>query len=456
MRKCFTSALILFVLVTVSLAVVQPIYADSQGIALQWSMTYPRPPSTLQNLNATHFDDGSCFVQTSDGGYAIVGNTEDDVIYSQYAGGGYTTNDSAIMIKTDTSGNLQWQKVNPAFSDALAVFQTKDSGYFLVTEQGYLLKLDAQGNIQSNRSLGMSISGAVEAKDGDFILVGLSDWNDAFIAKTDQTGDLLWNKTLYSFPNDQSNDYILSNVAIAQDGGYLIACLRNEFSNSIGKGFINLWLLKTDSNGDLEFSKTYSYNAYAGQTLPPGLISGNPAVISSVFVAATRDGGCLLAGEAGGPYFAKLDSHGNWQWNRLYTNGSLVGGDLSSAVETPSGAYVAVGGFPFSGINQALMIQTAADGNLQATQLFPSSVSVNTGGSSIIAAKDGGYTVLGSLDGNVWLAKFAASSTPSTQTSTVFDLTATLIVAVLIFIVCVSVVFLLFYRKRHLKENKSH
>jgi hypothetical protein len=114
-------ALISTLLITLLLVVSVPFSkATDEGPQLQWAKTYQRPASMIQNVSARHYDSVSCFIQTSDGGYAIVKKTEDCAFYFQY---GVNEQDySGIMIKTDSSGNMQWNKTNLAFLSASAIF----------------------------------------------------------------------------------------------------------------------------------------------------------------------------------------------------------------------------------------------------------------------------------------------------------------------------------------------
>jgi hypothetical protein len=205
-------AALLLMLLIISFA--PSLEATDKGPQLQWTKTYPRPASTIQNVSASHYDSGSRFIQTSDDGYTIVGNTED---YAYFSHGGSKHDYSAIMIKTDSSGNMQWNKTNSVFYDASAIFQTQDQGYFMVLERGGLLGLDSQGNIQSNKTVGMPISGVQQTSDGGYVFVS-ANGSDAIMAKTDGNGDLLWNKTLYAFPNVFSGTITVSNIATSTDG----------------------------------------------------------------------------------------------------------------------------------------------------------------------------------------------------------------------------------------------
>jgi len=65
------------------------------------------------------------FVQTSDGGYALPGTIGSSAVD--------TTN--FWLVKTDASGNVQWNRIYEGYGRSPALVQTKDGGYVLA---GYL------------------------------------------------------------------------------------------------------------------------------------------------------------------------------------------------------------------------------------------------------------------------------------------------------------------------------
>ncbi len=417
--------------------------AEPATPTLQWSKTYPRPPTTMFDRNTTHYDSGSCFVQTSDGGYAIVGRTDDYLYVGPH--GAWYHNYSSLFIKTDAAGNVQWQN-NSGFSD-MAIFQTNDSGYLLIPSRFFLIKLDSEGNLVWNKTLGMVLSGAEQTRDGDYIFVATSG-KTAIMAKTDADGNLLWNKTLYSFQNPFLDDIKISNIAPASGGSYYIAGWSSTFSSAIGKGDPNLWLLKVDSDGNLLFSKSYSYDPNAG-------IDPNPAAIGTIFVAPTDDGGCILDGTVGFPFLVKLASNGDWQWNRSYPDGVTTRASFSSIIQTVDGGYVAVGGYPDTGNFKALIVEMDADGNLVWNQTFDSSVDLAEA-SSIIKTSDGAAVVLGSLNGDVWLAKLNVPTQESTTGPSNNSDNSFIVAIIAVVIVSVSVVItgvLIYYKKRSPKSG---
>jgi hypothetical protein len=227
--KVLVLLLLVFLLIS-SIALIQPVVSASITPTVEWSQTYPRQPRMVFNVSVTHLDVGTCFIQTADGGYFIAGTNEDNAYWAPH--GGFADNRTATIIKTDASGNLQWQK---PFYFVQTIYQTKDDSYFILAQGASILKLDSQGNVSLNKSLDMPLSQMQQTNEDKYILVG-SNGNTAIITAINENGDLLWNKTLYNFPNSFSNTITVSNIAKANDGNYLIAGWSSTFVNAIGKG----------------------------------------------------------------------------------------------------------------------------------------------------------------------------------------------------------------------------
>ena len=158
----------------------------------------PDAPSVEWNktFNGLH---GNSVIQTADGGYAIAGYS---ATYSTDIGGysGY----KAVLIKTTSSGDVQWQKsygpeVFGSDASAVSVVQTTDMGYLLFSAAGVLVKTDAEGNVQWNKPLGVAgVREGISSSDGGYLLVGNSkDTNGddvAWLLKTDEQGNILWDQ----------------------------------------------------------------------------------------------------------------------------------------------------------------------------------------------------------------------------------------------------------------------
>lgn len=196
------------------------------------------------------------------------------------------------------------------------------------------------------------------------------------------------------------------------DGGYAIV----SSTASFGAGDVDVWLIKTDSEGNVQWYKTYG---------------GSKAEYASS-VVKTRDGGYLLAGwtesfGAGGrdSWLVKTDSQGNMQWNKTY--GGVTYDYFFSAVQTHDGGYVAtksiqdsVGGWFFS----ADVVKIDASGNVEGNIKYPSTTDMmRMDARFIIETNDGGYVFTGSkttaddphvAKDYVWLVKIGGNPIPPT------------------------------------------
>jgi hypothetical protein len=389
-------AVMLVVLVLITS--VPSLLAVSEAPSVEWSKTY----SGLQ---------ANSVIQTADGGYAIVGYTATTptVLFTPnasylYYGSSYA-NHTAVLVKTDSSGELQWKKTygNDVFGDdnnAVSVVQTNDLGYMLFGRGGYLVKTDAEGNVQSSRTLGLEVHviGAggvrvgIQASDGDYVLVGntieLNGENVAWLLKTDEQGNILWNKTF-------TGGFNVRAVIETNDRGCALAGnWKNDF-----------WFAKIDSNSNLQWSQTYSYGG-----------TSDLHYVSSI--AKTKDGGYVLAGAgdwqaSGGivPWLIKINSQGHEQWSLPY--GHIPYNGFSSVMQTDDEGYVVALS------DSAVLIRTDTSGSEQwnmtyadtsgeNSDAFPVFVFTPYRSSSLIRTKDGGYAIAGVVfESTTWLTKIS-------------------------------------------------
>jgi len=289
---------------------------DSAGVK-QWNKTY----------GGTGEDVAYSLVQTWDGGYAIAG-----------AGGG-----DFWLVKTDSAGNIQWNQTYGGTGGdvAYSLVQTSDGGYALAgytTSYGvgdydfWLVKTDSAGNIQWNQTYGGTSDdyalSVVQTSDGGYALAGyttsygVGDY-DFWLVKTDSAGNVLWSQ-IYGGTSD---DYALSVVQTG-DGGYALA----GFTWSYGAGSSDFWLVKTDSAGNVLWSKTY----------------GGTGIDVARSVVQTGDWGYALAGitisfGAGSSDFwlVKTDSAGNVLWSKTY--GGTHSDFAYSLIQTGDWGYALAG-----------------------------------------------------------------------------------------------------------------
>ncbi len=223
-------------------------------------------------------DEGYSVQQTTDGGFIIAGYTK------SYGAG---AND-VYLVKTDYSGNQLWDKVFGGTQDDLAfsVLQTSDGG-FLITGSSFsfgtggdmlMIKTNSNGNLIWQKTFGgISSDGAMNVAhtmDNGFIITG---WTfsfgpgavgNAFLVKTDSLGNQQWYN--YFGGNDADRGY---SVQQTTDGGYILT----GYTGSFGAGLYDVLLVKTDSLGNQQWIKTFGgsgrdYSNSIQQTADGGFI----------------------------------------------------------------------------------------------------------------------------------------------------------------------------------------
>lgn len=215
---------------------------------IQWNQTYGGPA----------MDYGSSVVLTPDGGYVICGYTESF---------GLGVRD-VYLIKTDDSGNMLWNKTYGGYNSerGSSIILTADGGFLLIgltetssvgSQDIWIVKTDSNGNQLWNRTIGGSNNdfpyAGIPSLDGGFLITGLTESfgagsSDAWLVKIDQNGFHEWNRTF----GGSALDYT-TTIIPAHDNGYVLAGRTTSF----GEGGQDMWLIKTNSFGELEFNQTF-------------------------------------------------------------------------------------------------------------------------------------------------------------------------------------------------------
>ena len=169
---------------------------------------------------------GQDVIQTFDGGYIILG-----VNYR-------TLNYSSILIKTNEYGTVEWQSIidqtvaNGAQIECYSIQQTPDSGFVLCGAQhnndsAVLLKTDKFGIIQWIRNYtrpGMEaqfFNHKITLDGGIIACGGLFPPFKTYLVKTDSIGNIQWDSSYNLVSNkilqsDDGNFYILSTNSISK------------------------------------------------------------------------------------------------------------------------------------------------------------------------------------------------------------------------------------------------
>jgi hypothetical protein len=209
---------------------------------IQWQHLFVDPNSQYSAAYAVR--------QTLDGGYVVAG----EIYYGQI-----------LVFKLDSTGTLLWQHAyaigTNSYAQSLAL--TSDGGFILggsvytTSSSVLLLRIDSTGNPQWARTYtpsgsisDLQLTAAQQTQDGGYAFAGYYFQNTiyderAWLVKTDSTGNVQWDK-IYGADVQYSDRKFLS-FQQTSDGGFIAAGFTNQFNN----GYTSLWLVKTDSNGNI-------------------------------------------------------------------------------------------------------------------------------------------------------------------------------------------------------------
>lgn len=225
------------------------IKVDGLGNVL-WNKTY----------GGTGFEGATSIIQTSDGGFAIAGNI------------GFQSVDFQMfdfwLVKTDSYGNLEWnQTYGQADRDFVhSLVETSDGGFALAGSSGasfsagpadfWLVKTDLNGNMEWNVTFGgadfESAYSLIELSDEGFVLAGYTcsfgaGGADALLVKTDNFGNVVWNKTYGGTSDDRAH-----SLVEVSDGGFAMAGRTLSFGDNC-----DFWLIRTAADGTVHWNQTY-------------------------------------------------------------------------------------------------------------------------------------------------------------------------------------------------------
>ena len=318
----------------------------------------------------------------------------------------------------------QWRTVLGGSEDefAHAVALAGDGGYVIAGEtrsfgagsqDGWLVKLDAYGGEQWARAYGGAESDVIYAvqktADGGYILAGethsaegaTASQSDFWLLKTDADGVAEWERSFGNSeqsltPETEETSDVAHAVRQTRDGGYVLA------GSSSGSSGVGVWLLRTDSNGNLLWSRN------------PGAATG--AVAYDVVQAA--DGGFAIAGISSSvntvrdAILIKTDSRGDTKWTESF--GGEANDEARSLILTSDGGY-ALGGFSWSygaGLSDFWLVKVDEEGRLEWQRTFGGVARESA--RSLVQTSDGGYALAGwsetfSSGGRFWAVKTGPS-----------------------------------------------
>lgn len=192
---------------------------------------------------------------TNDGGYIFAAYTASNNgdVTGQHGGG------DAWVVKLNNDGNIQWQKALGGTKTDLArsVVQTTDGGYIM--------------------------AGYSHSNDGDLTgHYGDETSSDVWLVKLNASGTIQWQKNYGGSGLDVAN-----SVKQTSDGGYIVAGYTNSNDHDVSdnNGLQDMWVFKTDTQGNIEWQKTL----------------GGTDGESAVDIIQSSDENYIIAGGTGSP-----------------------------------------------------------------------------------------------------------------------------------------------------------
>ncbi len=292
-------------------------------------------------------------ITTTDGGFLAAGMTKS---FGNPAGDPW-------LVKTDATGNVLWQKrftnnSSPGF--VYGVIQTSDAGYALSgtfpnspgSSDWMVIKTDPTGNIQWQKRIGTSQSdegvNLIEDDHGGagIIVTGNTSSTtnyDGSITKFDlSNGNMLWSKT-YDF--DRRSNRFGSIFKVAD--GFIIRAANHD---GFGEDNAIQMILKTDFNGNVVLRKEFQ---------APGCKDGQFVILP--------DGGFMLA--MGEPTFSsnpdihlmRVDAAWNIVWTKRY---SREGNQRIYGMILDGNSVLATGVGASGTLNDVLLLKCDLSGNI--------------------------------------------------------------------------------------------
>lgn len=322
------------------------IKTDSDG-NIQWNISY----GPYSNYYYLFFD----VIQSSDGGFVAVGARATETTYPTSP----TSDAELVWTKFHSNGSLEWSRVLDYDSDDDDIFfkvlQTDDGGYILIgttTDDftgtpncGYnwdnvlLVKTNSNGVVVWSREYGDDCKqedgrGIIKTSDGGYVLLtddyeyrgGQWDY-DAKLIKTDSNGNVQWSQ---NYRVSGTDEYPYSFVETS-DNGYAMVGTYAGSKNDI-------WVLKTYSNGSQLWRSTFPCTGYS--YCKPGEYNG---------IDITSDNGIIVLGMGSKSYLDydwllfKLDENGTKLWNETWDKYNNYDGGGTSIIEISENTYSLAG-----------------------------------------------------------------------------------------------------------------
>lgn len=351
-------------------------------------------------------------IQTADGNFVMAGSMM-----------GRTSEYDLWLAKVDNKGTLLWEKTHGKNGEevANAIIETKEGGliavghqanFWLETTQLWIIKTDANGNLlwEKTYQLGLADNRGmdiIQTSDGGFAITGATIPNGKFLAdlwllKTDASGNLEWQQTFDGGSRDEGYSLVQT-----ENGDFVIGGITTSPLSNLDA----VCLIRANNRGQIIWDKNFhTFNSSAAMDL-----------------VATEDKGFAMVGwgqDAQNSFdvlLVKTDANGQIQWQKNY--GGVAGESANALLAHHNGHFIIAGHTASKGAGNRdiWLLEIGKNGELLNDKVYGGVQSDEA--NTLCSTQDGGFAVAGFQNQNyfmneksdAWMAVFAGKE-PSKNT----------------------------------------
>lgn len=318
------------------------------------------------------------FIETSDGGIIIVGNSNSG-ISGDKSEENIGFNDLWI-VKIDSDGNIEWENtIGGTDRDTAIDIIEVNGGDYVIAGNSYsnisedksedsfggmdywIIKITSSGEILWDRTFGGEAHDALAEvayveSDAGLILVGTSfsnpsgfksdpvigdgTWGDVWIVRLDFYGEFMWDRTIGGTKED-----IAHSVMQATDGNFIITAASNSpisgDKSEESRGMFDYWIVKIDPSGEIIWEKTMGGNGTEAPQAVLETADGHTIISGNSTSDVSFDRTDYLRGVQD-IWIVEMDASGNILWDRAY--GGTERDYLTDFKATEDGGFIAASG----------------------------------------------------------------------------------------------------------------
>lgn len=336
------------------------------GQSITWDRTY------LQSIATT----GTSIKQTSDGNYIVTG---------------WRINYGGFISKLNLLGDTLWTRYTP-YQDMHSIVESPDGNYVAIGYNTYLFitKYSPNGNQIWAKEIeepgyDIYVYNIINTNDSCFLVCGLTrlgipSVRSAYYTKIDQNGTKLWSKMI----TVQNVILGLRNSFQTNDNGYIL--IGGKTINDNG----DFLLVKINSLGDTVWtrnfgSQIFDYGLSIFQTYDNGFLAFGNIVYSNQNIKL---------------YFLKTDSLGNLQWSKIYgdtnTFYQMLYGENAIQSKFENSFYITgfSSNFPSLDTNKIFLLKVDENGN-RLWEKFYKKDTLHLRGFAVDQTSDSGFVISG-------------------------------------------------------------